>query len=156
MLFYCYYTVDNRLFQHKGGSSVKVLFAATEEQEEKIIELIDYLYTNIFPQYYEDEDIEEFKEMGVLYTSKNHFEYFGTLKDAFQVISSLQTIIAILEERSFKKLDKHYKELFNQNVAILEKYELSFPFYYQQFDESDKSSEMSFSIYKKAANDMLI
>ena len=99
---------------------MKVLYASTEEQEKKIVELINQLYTQIFPFYYEDEEIAEFKKMGVLHIEQLHFENFNTLKDAFQVIASLQTIITILEEKMQKPLHHYYGKLFNRNIDLLE------------------------------------
>ena len=43
---------------YKGGFSVKVVFASTPNQEERIRELVDYFYTSIFPAYFSDEDIK--------------------------------------------------------------------------------------------------
>ncbi|KYC97100.1 MULTISPECIES: DUF5365 family protein [Heyndrickxia] len=135
---------------------MKVLFASTKEQEEKINELVNYFYSDIFPYYYEDEEIAEFKSIGVLKIEKHHFEKIGTLKDAYQVIASLQTIIVILEEKIHKKMNKRYEELFNHNVQILNKFTIPFPFFYTQFNSNQKISTESFSIYKSAANEMLI
>jgi hypothetical protein len=135
---------------------VKVLYASTEEQEKKIVELINQLYTQIFPFYYEDEEIAEFKKMGVLHIEQLHFENFNTLKDAFQVIASLQTIITILEEKMQKPLHHYYGKLFNRNIDLLEKYDIFFPFNYSIFNRKDKILFDSFSIYKKAANEILI
>ncbi|MCM3239339.1 YhcU family protein [Heyndrickxia oleronia] len=135
---------------------MKVLYASTEEQEKKIVELINQLYTQIFPFYYEDEEIDEFKKMGVLHIEQLHFENFNTLKDAFQVIASLQTIITILEEKIQKPLHHYYGKLFNRNIDLLEKYDIFFPFNYSIFNRKDKILFDSFSIYKKAANEILI
>lgn len=134
---------------------MKVVFASTQEQEEKIQELADYMFTYIFPNYYEDDEIANFKKIKVLYTSKRHFEYFNTLKEAYQVITSLQTIISILEYKLTHPADTSYEEIFNHNVAILEEYDVFFPFYYCQFNAAVKS-KLSLSIYKKAANELLI
>ncbi|MCM3456820.1 YhcU family protein [Heyndrickxia oleronia] len=135
---------------------MKVLYASTEEQEKKIVELINQLYTQIFPFYYEDEEIAEFKKMGVLHIEQLHFENFNTLKDAFQVIASLQTIITILEEKMQKPLHHYYGKLFNRNIDLLETYDIFFPFNYSIFNRKDKILFDSFSIYKKAANEILI
>lgn len=141
----------NRLI--KGGFSVKVVFASTESQEEKIKELIDHFYSNIFPAYFTDRDIQKYESLKVLNTSQSHFEQFGTLKDAYQVIASLQTLIAILETES---LDRQYMETFYKNVSILEEYGLYFPFEYEQFEASKMVKEDELSIYSKPANQMLI
>ena len=134
---------------------MKVVFASTKEQEEKIQELADYMFTFIFPNYYDDDEIANFKKIKVLHTSKRHFEYFSTLKEAYQVITCLQTIISILEYKLKHPTDTDYEEIFNHNVSILEDYDVFFPFYYCQFNSTVKS-KLSMSIYKKAANELLI
>ncbi|MDF1510211.1 YhcU family protein [Robertmurraya sp. DFI.2.37] len=135
---------------------MKVVFASTPDQEEKIKELIRTFYQNVFPLYYSDKEIEKFEALKVLHTSTRHFEYFGTLKEAYQVITSLQTLISILESTTL--LVKH-KSMFQRNVAILKEYGLFFPFDFEQFLEADQAKENhndSFSIYTKAANELLI
>lgn len=135
---------------------MKVLFASTKDQEEKIIESIDYLYREILPRYYDDEKITEFKKMGVLAFGEHHLENLGTLKEAYQVIASLQTISVILEQKNYQSLGKHYEEIFERNVAILKQFNISFPFHFSQFDYTKKLTIESFSMFKRAANEMLI
>lgn len=135
---------------------MKVLFASTKDQEEKIIESIDYLYREILPRYYDDEKITEFKKMGVLAFGEHHLENLGTLKEAYQVIASLQTISVILEQKIYQSLGKHYEEIFERNVAILKQFNISFPFHFSQFDYTKKLTIESFSMFKRAANEMLI
>nr|WP_295974061.1 YhcU family protein [uncultured Bacillus sp.] len=132
---------------------MKVVFAPTTGQEEKIKELINHFYTDIFPAYFSDGDIQKYERLKVLGMSKSHFEQFGTLKDAYQVIASLQTLIAILETEN---LDGQYMDTFYKNVAILEEYGLYFPFGYEQFEASKSEKEDEFSIYIKPANQILI
>ncbi|WP_433748472.1 DUF5365 family protein [Falsibacillus pallidus] len=134
---------------------MKVLFASTQEQEEKICELLDTFYSQIFPQYFSDEEIVKFHELKILHTTTRHFEYFGTLKEAFQVISSLQTIISILDVHQKEKLNSFYVNLFTTNVNILQEFGLFFPFTLEQF-YPNVDIETSFSIYTKAANEMLV
>lgn len=135
---------------------MKVLFASTKDQEEKIIESINYLYTELLPRYYDDEEITEFKKMGVLAFGEHHLENLGTLKEAYQVIASLQTISVILEQKIYQSLGKHYEEIFERNVAILKQFNISFPFHFSQFDYTKKLTIESFSMFKRAANEMLI
>lgn len=133
---------------------MKVVFASTEGQEEKIKELVDHFYSEIFPAYFTDVDIQKYEKLKVLNTSKSHFEQFGTLKDAYQVIASLQTLIAILETEA---LDGQYAETFYKNVSILEEYGLYFPFEYEQFETSKSAKDNEeLSIYTRPANEMLI
>ncbi|MFE8696213.1 YhcU family protein [Cytobacillus sp. FJAT-53684] len=132
---------------------MKVVFASTPEQEEKIRELIQKMYTHIFPLYFPDEDIMEFEQMNVLHTSTRHFEYFGTLKEAYQVIVSLQTISAILE---LSKLEDSYEQIFNKNVEIIQGFGLFFPFVFSNFYQGKMMKNDLFSMYTKAANELLI
>ncbi|HZG72689.1 MAG TPA: YhcU family protein [Chondromyces sp.] len=133
---------------------MKVVIASTLEQEDKIRELINTIYQDIFPRYFSDEEIQYFEELKVLHTTTRHFEYFGTLREAFQVIASLQTLISILEVKDVKACSKEYEEIFEKNVAILQSFGLFFPFTLEQFYSS--TSAMEFSIYAKAANELPI
>lgn len=132
---------------------MKIVFASTPGQEEEINELVRYIYTHIFPLYFDDEEIKEFERLKVLYTSHQYSDEYGTLKDAFQVMASLQTIISVLELPS---LDEEYSTLFNKNAEILHKFGLFFPFSYDQFIEAKSMHKCLFSIYTKAANQILI
>ncbi len=132
---------------------MKVVFASTESQEEKIRELIDHFYSGIFPNYFTDREIQKYEKLKVLNTTRSHFEQIGTLKDAYQVIASLQTLSAILE---IETLDGQYAETFYKNVSILEEYGLYFPFEYEQFETSKMIKEHELSIYSKPANQMLM
>ena len=95
----------------------------------------------------------EFEQLNVLNTSAKHFEDFSTLKDAFQVMTSVQTLISILES---SPLDGNYSDLFNKNAANLQEFGLFFPFEYDQFVEAKNMKNSMFSIYIKAANELLI
>jgi hypothetical protein len=132
---------------------VKIVFASTPGQEEEISELVQYIYSNVFPLYFADEEIKEFERLGILNTYYDHIQDFSTLKDAFQVMASLQTIISVLE---MPTLDLEYSSLFNKNVENLEKFGLSFPFQYEQFIDAKNMKKCFFSVYTKAANEMLI
>ena len=107
------------------GFQVKIVFASTPKQEEEINELVRYIYSNIFPHYFSDEEISQFEWLKVLHTSDKIFEHFSTLKNAFQVMASIQTLISILES---SPLDKQYAPLFNKNVENLQDFGLFFPF----------------------------
>ncbi len=113
------------------------------------------MYSDIFPQYFLDDEIESFEDMDVLHMTERHYEYVGTLKEAFQVISSLQTIIAILEVKNREKVDEKYREIFDENVRILQNFGLSFPFSFRCF-QSVKGSANGFSSYVRPANQFLI
>jgi hypothetical protein len=128
---------------------VKIVFASTPSQEEEINELVRYVYSNIFPLYFSDEEISQFEELKVLDTSLD----FNTLKDAFQVMTSIQTVISILES---SPLDEQYEMVFNKNVATLKEFGLFFPFDFEQFMEGKSLKSSILSIYSKADNELII
>lgn len=132
---------------------MKIVFASTPDQEEMIKELVRTFYQDIFPLYYSDKDINEFEKLKVLHTSTRHFEYFGTLKEAYQVITSLQTLISILQSQ---EPQRKYKDIFQTNTEILKEYGLFFPFDYEHFLEARSIKDNVFSIYTKAANELLV
>ena len=129
---------------------MKVVFASTPEQRIKIMELTKQLYSDVFPNYFTDEEIEEFKKQNILRFTTNQFRQMDTLKDAYQVIASLQTLTLILEGET---LDDQYIETYYKNVSILEEYGVQFPFDFHQFVDS-KNDQIS--IYTKVANDLLV
>ncbi|MEH7546813.1 hypothetical protein FB550_12562 [Neobacillus bataviensis] len=128
---------------------MKIVFASTPSQEEEINELVRYVYSNIFPLYFSDEEISQFEELKVLDTSLD----FNTLKDAFQVMTSIQTVISILES---SPLDEQYEMVFNKNVATLKEFGLFFPFDFEQFMEGKSLKSSMLSIYSKADNELII
>lgn len=130
---------------------MRIVYASTPGQEEEISELVGYIYTTIFPHYFADNQIKDFERLHVLQPA--HFEDFSTLKDAFHVMTSLQTIISILE---LPVLEDAYAGLFNKNVEYLEGFGLFFPFGYEQFVEAKNIKKVIFSVYAKPANEMLI
>ncbi|MDZ5473951.1 YhcU family protein [Bacillus sp. 31A1R] len=131
---------------------MKIVFASTPDQEEKIRELVNSFYSNIFPLYFSDNEIDSFRRLKVLHTTSRHFEYFGTLKEAYHVITSLQTIISILETKPSHK----YQHIFCKNVTTLKEYGLFFPFDFSQFIEENNFERNVFSVYTKAANELLV
>jgi len=128
---------------------VKIVFASTPSQEEEINGLVRYIYSNIFPLYFTDEEICQFERLKVLHTS----EEFNTLKDAFQVMTCIQTLISILES---SQPDEQYASLFNKNVETLTEFGLLFPFKYEHFEEAKNIRIPMLSIYSKADNELLI
>jgi len=132
---------------------VKIVFASTPSQEQEICELVRYIYSNIFPLYFTDEEICQFEQLKVLHTSGKQVEDFSTLKDAFQVMTSIQTIISILE---VSQPDEQYASLFDKNVANLQEFGLFFPFEFEQFVDAKHMKNTILSIYTKADNELLI
>jgi hypothetical protein len=135
------------------GFSVKIVFASIPSQEEEIEELVRHIYFNVFPNYFSDAEIKEFEQIKVLHTSSHYFNDINTLKEAFQVMTSLQTIISILESAN---LNDCYSMIFNKNVSTLLKFGLFFPFYFEQFVEAKSKKKYLFSVFTKPANELLI
>jgi hypothetical protein len=134
------------------GSSLKIVFASTPGQEEKVEELAQYFYSEVLPIYFTDGDIREFERLEVLHTARHHYENFSTLGDAFRVITSLQTLISILESR---KVSERYRTVFQKNADILREFGIYFPFQFQHFLDARSTKEDYISIYTKAANSIL-
>ncbi|MGF2615163.1 hypothetical protein FZC84_10240 [Rossellomorea vietnamensis] len=131
---------------------MKILLASTEEQEETIQELITYIYCTIFPRYFTDDEIEQFEQLEVLHTDTDYTRYNGTLKEAFQVISSLQTLISLIETDTTKS---DYEEMYDHNLSILKSFNLFFPFNMDHFREYC-NYEDKVSVYAKPANQLLV
>lgn len=148
MISLCIYITIDYCYR-KGGLQVKIVFASTPGQEEEICGLVRYIYSTVFPLYFTDKEIREFEQLKVLHTPDD----FNTLKDAFQVMASMQTIISILETTT---LDDQYEALFNKNVMNLQDFGLFFPFEYEQFVDAKNMKNSVFSIYIKAANELLV
>ncbi|HWJ77757.1 MAG TPA: DUF5365 family protein [Niallia sp.] len=131
---------------------MKVVFASTPSQEERINELIYTFYSKIFPYYFSDKEILAFERLKVLSITP---EVSNTLKTSYQVIASLQTLINILEDPIHKN---EYKHLFEKNVQILEEFNIFFPFDIESFTTKDNGSSKQdmFSMYTVADNQYLL
>ncbi|WP_428909415.1 DUF5365 family protein [Niallia sp. Krafla_26] len=132
---------------------MKVVFASTPEQRTKIMELSKQIYTDVFPNYFTDQQIQEFEKRNILQFTPNQFQELDTLKDAYQVIASLQTLILILQSES---VTDQYMETYYKNISILEDYGVQFPFEFEQFVNEKINKSENISIYTKAANEFLI
>ncbi|MFJ5715089.1 YhcU family protein [Neobacillus sp. NPDC093127] len=128
---------------------MKIVFASTPSQAEEINGLVRYIYSNIFPNFFSDEEIRQFEDLKILHP----FEDFNTLKDAFQVMTSMQTLISILES---SPLADQYEAVFNKNVATLKEFGLFFPFEFEQFIEAKCMKNPMLSIYTRADNELII
>ncbi|MCE4051110.1 MULTISPECIES: DUF5365 family protein [Bacillaceae] len=128
---------------------MKVAYASTPAQEEQINELIQTFYTSIFPDFFSDDEINKFSRLNVLRLTQEQAYMLSTLKNSYQVIAALQTIISIVENA---EESDQYDSLFEKNVEILDEFELFFPFRLDNFTKKDKS----LSIYVEAANEHLI
>ncbi len=114
---------------------MKVVCASTPEQEHHIEELIEYIYSEIFPLHFSDEYIIKMEEMNVLSPKQEDLYYNGTMKEAFQLMSSLQALIAVMETVQFEGMKREHQDIFEKNVAILTQYGYSFPFNLEQFSK---------------------
>lgn len=137
----------------KGGSPLKIVFASTPEQESKIKELVSHFYENIFPKYFCDRDINKFTEMNFLKFPSHSTT--GTLKESYQIISSLEIIISLIETNSLEI--GRYQKMFKRNINILNELGMAMPFSYEHFTENNFDVSQEFgSIYVKAANELLV
>jgi hypothetical protein len=130
---------------------VKIVFASTPDQEEKINELIKRFYRDIFPLYFSDKDIKKFEDRNVLNNETAQLD--GTLKEAYYLIASLQTLLSILES---SHLTYAHQGLFEKNVETLNEYGFYFPFSYDQFIHARETKTSFFSTYTQAANQLLV
>jgi hypothetical protein len=113
--------------------AMNTAYAATKEQEEYIHYLVNYFYTNIFPYYFADEQIHEFEKWQVLSLQEKRVKYNGTTKEAFQIISSLQSLITVIEYVGKSGDCRRYRDVFQRNVELLRRYGIMFPFAIEQF-----------------------
>lgn len=132
---------------------MKVVLASTPEQENKITYLVDYFYTDIFPLFFNDEDIKKFEKMNFLCVTDKS-DLTGTLKESYQIISSLEILIFLIESDSMYK--EQYQIMFNKNAKILNELGITFPFTFEQFIEKSASLFEEGSIFVKAANNWLV
>ncbi|WP_078549338.1 DUF5365 family protein [Litchfieldia alkalitelluris] len=112
---------------------MKVVYASTPEQENYIEELIQYIYSEIFPLHFSDEYIIKMEAVNVLSPKEDEVHYNGTMKEAFQLISSLQALIAVMESAQTENIERTHQDIFCKNVTILNEYGYSFPFTLDQF-----------------------
>ncbi|ALC92014.1 hypothetical protein AM500_21130 [Bacillus sp. FJAT-18017] len=127
---------------------MRIVFASTPGQEEEISGLIHYFYSGILPMYFTDKEILEFERLSVLHLESASYE---TLKDAFYVMASLQTLIFILEA---PVPGDYHRSLFQRNAENLRQYGLYFPFDYDSFLPGSKETDTYFSLYSPAANQL--
>jgi Family of unknown function (DUF5365) len=113
--------------------AMNTAYAATKEQEGYIHYLVNYFYTNIFPYYFADEQIHEFEKWQVLSLQEKRVKYNGTTKEAFQIISSLQSLITVIEYVGKSGDCGRYRDVFQRNVELLRRYGIMFPFAIEQF-----------------------
>lgn len=134
---------------------MKVVVASTEEQENHIDELVEKIYTEVFPRFFPDEEILTLKAQNVLKPRTTDRMYNSNLKDAFHIISSLQAVIAVLDHIDDCKHEQEYQEMFERNIINLNEYGYFFPLSFFQFKLADKR-DGEFSQFIKPANSLII
>ena len=124
---------------------MKIVLGSTKEQEARIDQLLVYLRYSILPLYVTEEELASYDSMGLLQFDNQRNLYNGTLKEAFQVMTALQTVISIIENEKKFEADAYetYEHLFNFNAELLNYFGLFFPFHLQYF----KSIESQFIEY---------
>ncbi|MFS0862412.1 DUF5365 family protein [Fredinandcohnia sp. 179-A 10B2 NHS] len=131
---------------------MRIVVASTPEQEHHIEELINYMYSSIFPIYFEDDYIVKLEKLNVLAPKEEDVYYNRTLDKAFKVISSLQAIIAVLETVKYEGFEDSHEEIFLKNAQTLNDYGYSFPFTINEFQSVNHEV---LSKYSKPANQYL-
>ncbi|BBW97355.1 YhcU family protein [Geobacillus sp. FSL W8-0032] len=112
---------------------MKMMYAVTPEQENYMHYLLNYFYSGIFPYYFDDEQIRQFEEWGILSLDHERVTYNGTMKEAFHIISALQSLITVIEWIGERGKCEPYEWLFVRNQTILARYGITFPFQANQF-----------------------
>ncbi|WP_374720639.1 DUF5365 family protein [Peribacillus tepidiphilus] len=138
---------------------MKIVYSSTYEQEEEISALISYIYSNVFTKYLKEKEIKQYKKMRVFDYPSLGTHYYGTLKEAYQIMTSLQVIISIIEKKNqFEDCDDvKLEELFVRNVKILEKYGMFFPLTFEHFSSiTPLEGEKPFFMVPQPSNTMLI
>jgi hypothetical protein len=141
------------------GFLVKIVFSSTSEQEQEIGNLVSFFYRSIFPKYFTEQEILHFEQLGILRTPANSITYFGTIRDAFQVMTCLQVIMFILEKKEGNNspLERKFKILFETNARLLNDYGVFFPLNFDQFTLIKiNKRENSYLLYAEAANQYLV
>lgn len=133
---------------------MRIVFASTEEQEHYIEELIQTMYEDIFPRYFSDETIDQLDELSVLKPDSEDLHYNGTLKEAFQIMSSLQALTALLDHLDDQQ-GEDQRKLYNRNITILKKYGYKFPLTFDHFLSSREKAD-GVSKYGKPANKWIV
>lgn len=135
-----------------GGAFVKTVYVQTEEQVERIQQLVEYMYKEIFPQYFTAEEIYEFRLLNFL-NVKEQNPRDETLTESYQIIASLETIILMIESGVLDQ--EKYQHLFVHNAEQLSKIGYDFPFSYTSFLNKLWANN-SQSTYHKISNQWFI
>ena len=114
---------------------MKIVYGSTTEQEKTIDQLLVNLRYSILPLYVSEEKLSAYDSMGLLQFNSQRNLYNGTLKEAFQVMTALHTVISIIENKKEFKYEEYlkYEKKFNCNMDLLNYYGLFFPFTLHSF-----------------------
>lgn len=96
---------------------MKIAQAAPPEMENYIEELTEQLRYDLLPRYVSVDKLNPDELLNPDYCT-DHL-YNGLLDEALQVISSLQTIIAVIEAIQHRPIEESDCEQFEKNIAIL-------------------------------------
>jgi Family of unknown function (DUF5365) len=135
---------------------VKIVYSSTIEQEQEITKLVSCFFENLFPNFFSQEEISHYREIGVL-QPKN---YHGTLKVAYQVMTCLQVITSLLEKKEHSHsflMDRDAELLLDHNIKLLNESGLYFPFNSGNFIRLESSrSDDPLLAYAVPANEYLL
>ncbi len=137
---------------------MKVVYSSTYEQEQRIENLVSYFFDFIFPNYFPENEISHFKKIGVLQSEA----YAGTLRRAYQIMTSLQVITTILEKNENSEqnsIDMKMELLLSKNIQLLNESGMFFPFlsnhFLQSNNENEENNENSSMVYEELVNQFL-
>lgn len=140
----------------KGGSTLRIECAATPEIEAYIEDLKAQILFEVIPRYFSSQELKQIEQLHLLNPDyAMNSRYNGLLAEALQVISSLQTIMTVIDHIRYCEIQKHHQILFDKNVEILEKYGFSFPLTIDQFSKEQCQVNMYYpntSNYSYAVN----
>jgi len=117
---------------------LKIACAAPAEMEHYIEELTEQLLYDLLPQYVSDERLQHIHSHYLLgHHDESNPLYNGLLDEALQVISSLQTVIALVESIQHRPIKKSDRDRFGKNVRILSKFGFIFPLSIELFEREN-------------------
>lgn len=117
---------------------MKIACAAPAEMEYYIEELTEQLLYDLLPQYVSDERLQHIHNHYLLgHHDESNPLYNGLLDEALQVISSLQTVIALVESIQHRPIEKSDRDRFSKNVRILSKFGFIFPLSIELFEREN-------------------
>ncbi|MFS0783253.1 DUF5365 family protein [Bacillus sp. 1P06AnD] len=122
---------------------MKIAFASTVEQREEIECLLDTLRTFILPRFFTAEELSSYTDMGLLQFSEHTNLYNDTLKEAYQLMTSLHIISQVINQVNVSSKEELHKlnALFERNASIVNEFGLFFPFKIEQFYSKEDSAQ---------------